>query len=153
MSDRPADRPAHIITPDEVDAWLADSAVKVVTVHRTDPGSARDITEQGVDIGKTSTDAGWGQGFYSGTLPDIQYGAASVRVAVRLSQPLIIRDSIRDVGILEELQREAGTADPREAVLGAGYDGVVIHFGPGDMWVVAYSNDQVKVVLESSSRE
>jgi hypothetical protein len=149
MSDRPADRPAHIITPDEVDAWLADSAVKVVTVHRTDPDSARDIMEHGVDLTKGDRDAAWGWGFYSSTIGAAQYGEAEVRVAMRLTHPLVLPDTVRGAEIVDDLMARTGTDDLRLAVLDAGYDGIVLHFGATEMWVVAYRDDQVKVVEEA----
>ena len=145
-------RPPHVITREEAAAWLADSAVQVITVHRTDPASAHAITTEGVDIARTTADAGWGQAFYSGTRPDPQYGDATVRVAVRLQHPLILNDVVRDIELVEELRARTHADNIRDAVLAAGYDGVVVHFGPGDMWVVAYRNDQVKVVVEGVRR-
>jgi hypothetical protein len=145
-------RPPHQITRDEVAAWLADSVVNTVTVHRTDERSARAILERGVEIALTSADAGWGQGFYSSTIPDTQYGDAQVLVAVRLIHPLVIQDSVRDAETLETLLQQADTDHFREAIQGAGYDGVVVHFGPGDLMVVAFRDDQVKVVVAGDER-
>lgn len=75
-------RPDHIITTAEVDNWLADSAVKRVTHHRTSPSAARDIVEHGVDLDRSQTGS-FGQGFYTSTLADEFYGEAQVVVAVR----------------------------------------------------------------------
>jgi hypothetical protein len=68
--------------------------------------------------------------------------------AIRLRRPLIVADSIDGQDMLEELRERAGTEDARAAVLAAGYDGVLIHYGPGDFWVVAYHDEQVKVVRD-----
>lgn len=144
--------PLHLIGPDEVAAWLADSIVKTVTIHRTDQISARDITERGVDIGRASPDAGWGRGFYSTLIPDRRFGEAEVRIAVRLVRPLVILDSVRDAEVLETLTSRAANDDFREAILAGSYDGVVIHFGPGDITVVAFWDEQVKVVVGERGR-
>lgn len=82
-----ADRPPHIIAPDEVDAWLADSAVRVVTYHRTDSASARSIVERGVDIARCRIGA-YAQGLYSATIPREGFGDATLVVAVRLTRAL-----------------------------------------------------------------
>src|SRR5581483_8148440 len=140
-------RPPHLVTPAEASAWLAGSAVKTVTVHRTDPEAAQDIVEHGVDITRATPDSAWGQGFYSCTISDPAYGTAEVMVAIRLQRPLVIQDSIRDAAILEDLTTRAGTDDFREAVLAAGFYGVMVHFGGNRWWVVAYHGEQVKVVL------
>ena len=140
-------RAVHQIRPDEVGNWLSDSALRVPTIHRTDRASAEDIITHGVQIELGNLDAGWGQGFYSCTLPDRRHGEAEVQVAVRLQRPLMIRDPIRDAEVLETLTARAGLDDFRLAILLAGYDGVVIEYGPSDLVVVAYRNEQVKVVL------
>ena len=59
-------RPPHIIRPDEVDAWLADSVNQRVTHHRTTRAAAQDILERGVDISRSRI-AAYGQGFYTTT--------------------------------------------------------------------------------------
>jgi hypothetical protein len=145
-----ADRPVHVISPEEVDAWLADSAVKVITIHRTDVASAQSIITDGVDLTRCSDDAAWGQGFYSRSSADPQYGEATVRVAVRLQSPLEIMDSVRDAGILELLTAQAGTDDFRAAIQAAGYDGVLVHYGQ-QLVVVAFESSQVKVVVSEDA--
>jgi hypothetical protein len=94
-----------------------------------------------------------GEGFYSGTVPDDQYGEAQVYVAVRLVRPLVIHDTIRGAEILDELMERTGAEYPGQAILASGYDGVVIHFGQDDLWVVAYRNDQVKVVVKGEEHD
>ena len=141
-----SEKPEHQLAPDEVDSWLADSVVRTVTVHHTDPESALDIIEHGVDIAKSTLDAAWGQGFYSRTNSDPQHGSIAVWVAVRLMQPLEIMDSVRDAEILEELTQRASTEDFRVAILASGYDGVLVHYGQ-HLVVVAFHNEQVKVML------
>ena len=83
---------------------------------------------------------------------DPRYGTAEVRVAVRLTRPLVIEDSVRDAGVLEDLTRRAGTEDFRDAILAAGFDGVVVHYGEQRL-VVAFHSEQVKVVLEGTGDE
>ena len=146
----PPRRPPHVITRDEVGAWLAGSAVQVITVHRTDPASARAIVEDGVDIDRTDPYAAWGRGFYSSTRPVPQYGEAGVTVAIRLTRPLVLDDPIDGAAVLDHLLQEFHTDDIHKAVSRAGYDGVVVHYGPNEAWVVAYRNDQVKVVVEGA---
>lgn len=138
----------HIIAWAEVDDWLADSVVKTVTHHRTSWSNARDILEQGVRLELASADAAWGQGFYSSTLDTPEYGEAVVRVAVKLTRPLVIRDTIAGAELLDELLLRAQTQDFRAAIVAAGYDGVIVHWGPKDQWVVAFSAEQVRIVKE-----
>ncbi len=127
--------------------WLADSAVQVVLWHRTSPAAADQIERSGVDIKRGDPDAAWGQGFYCCNYSEPQYGEAIVPVAVRLIHPLVLPDSVRGAAVMEALLQQAGTDDMRTAVLAAGYDGLVIHFPHGQFWVVAYHNEQVRVVL------
>jgi len=139
-------RPAHLITRDEARVWLAGSAVDRITTHHTDPLSARMIVEGGVDVARTRPDSRFGQGFYSTTRPDPQYGVARVRVAIRLLHPLILPDSILGTEMIYDLIAQTSADDARAAVLAANYDGVVLHLDPDEMWVVAYFNHQVKVI-------
>jgi len=144
---RPRDPlPAHLIRPEDVPAWLGGSVNKLITTHRTDEASARSIREHGIRIERSDPDGGWGQGFYSGTRSDAQYGDVSVRVAVRLLRPFLAHDPIADQERIGALLARAGTDDIREALMAAGHDGVVVHWGPGDMWVVAYTSEQVRVL-------
>jgi len=143
------ERAAHLITRDEARAWLAGSAVHALTVHRTDPASAAAIEQFGVNISRAAPDTSWGRGFYSSLVPDVRYGDARLQVAVRLIHPLVIDDTVDSDEITDRLLRRAGTDDMRAAVLAAGYDGVVVHFGQSDMWVVAYFDHQVRVIVES----
>jgi hypothetical protein len=145
-------RPAHQITVREVDAWLAASAVTTPTFHRTDQASARDIVDRGVDLRRARDDSAWGRGFYSSDPADPQHGSAEVRVAVRLRHPLVIRDTVRDAELMDELLARAGTDDVREALLDAGYDGVVLHYPLWGLWVVAYRADQVRVAIDDDQR-
>ncbi len=69
-------------------------------------------------------------------------------MAVRLRRPLEVYDAVRAGAFVDELLRRMQTESVRDALLAEGYDGVVVHFGPGDFWVVAYFGEQVRVVLE-----
>jgi hypothetical protein len=144
----PAGETSHLISRQDAREWLAGSAVTVLLTHCTDVASAQSIFEGGVDIERSRPDAGWGQGFYSATIPDLRFGPATVRVAVRLMRPLVVRDTIDAAELLERLLEQADVDDVRIALLNAGYDGVVVDFGGGDLEVVAYHNSQVKVVVE-----
>src|SRR5437868_1626803 len=142
-------RPSHLIPQSDVRGWLRGSAVTWTTAHCTDWDSAQDILSHGVDVLKCEPFAGWGQGFYSSTRPWLEYGPAEVRVAIRLLRPLIIRDTVRGAELLDELMRNTGHLDDaRAAVRAAGYDGVILHYPFGEIWVVAFENDQVNVVAD-----
>ena len=134
---------SHLIRRSEVALWLRDSVNQVVTIHQTHAATAENIVRDGIRITATDSGSAWGQGFYSSTIPDRQYGDVSLRVAVRLRQPLVVRDAIDGQDMLDALRGRAGTEDARKAVLAAGYDGVLIHCGPSDVWVVAYYDEQV----------
>jgi hypothetical protein len=146
----PADAspPSHFIAPHEVAAWLVGSVVQVVTYHRTTAAHAAVILSRGVRIERSNPEATWGQGFYSAIKPDSAYGEASLTVAVRLTHPWIVRDTIRAVEELELLMEKHGVQDRRSALLREGYNGVVVYFGPEDLWAVAFHNEQVRIVLE-----
>src|SRR5919202_1323840 len=83
-------RPPHIIEPDQVDAWLADSVNRQVTYHRTTREAALDTLEHGVDIGRSRIGA-FGQGFYTVAVrpTDLQRGEAAVPVVIRLRRPFV----------------------------------------------------------------
>ena len=84
---QPGDRTSHLITDDEVAAWLLDSANDRVTYHRTSVQNARDIVRRGVDISRSRIGS-YGQGFYTATETGPFYGPAEISVAIRLTQPL-----------------------------------------------------------------
>lgn len=119
---------------------------KVITTHRTDKASAQHIHEYGVQIERSRPSAAWGRGFYSATRYSPDYGDTAVRVAVRLLRPLIVDDPIAEQERIDALLARSGTDDARQIITTEGYDGVVIHWGAGDIWVVAYRDDQVKVL-------
>jgi hypothetical protein len=140
-------RPPHLITREEAGAWLAGSAVQSITVHCTYEAAARNIEARGVDIGSSDRDVGWGQWFYTTTRPHPRYGEAYVPVAVRLMHPLVLPDTVQGAEIMDELAARIGTDEPRDAVLAAGFDGVVLHLDPDEVWMIAYRNDRVRVVV------
>jgi hypothetical protein len=135
------------VSRDEARTWLAGTAFPHVTVHRTDPDSARNIIAHGISIRTDRPEPGWGFGFYASTRGDPQYGEAEVRVAIRLDRPLILPDSIRGAEVIDDLLRRTGAEDTRAAVLAAGYDGVLLHLDRSETWVVAYHGHQVRVVM------
>lgn len=120
-----------------------------VTAHWTTVESARRIREEGVRIKQTSIDSKWGQGFYTSTRPRPEYGEEGVRVAIRLLNPLVTNDEFLAQEYIDELLSEAQSDDAREVLRAAGYDGVVIHWDSGEMWVIAFENEQVKVIRET----
>ena len=81
---------SHTIRRQDVPAWLADSEVKLITVHQTSAANARRIVEEGVRIEGKATAGRWGKGFYSSTRPLEEYGEAGVRVVTRLRHPLVV---------------------------------------------------------------
>jgi hypothetical protein len=139
-------RPSHLIRRREVAAWLAESAVREITVHRTSAAAAARIILEGVRIERSARDVRWGQGFYTSNRPDPQYSDTSVTVAVRLRRPFVAEDSIEGQERIDEMLAEARSDDVRAVLQAAGYDGVVVHFPDGEVWVVTYADDQVKVL-------
>lgn len=139
-------RPAHIIRHSEVASWLADSVVKLTTVHRTTAESAAAILRDGVRIDQSAVDVRFGFGFYTTTHPHPQYGNANVRVAIRLQHPFIANDPIEGDELVDTMRQVARSDDTRSVLQAAGYDGVVVHFPDGEMWVIAFADDQVKIV-------
>lgn len=153
-------RPDHVITPAEVDGWLADSVVKTVTYHRTTFEAADDILAYGVAL-ELSRIGSYGQGFYSSTDPDEPpHGPIAIRVAIKIQQSL--RGSVDELGqyiddlALELRPRERGitpegAAEIRHELLRLGYDEVVVTDACGDGidYVIAIKVDTVKVVVGS----
>jgi hypothetical protein len=151
-----AGRPPHIISPEDVDAWLADSAVRVVTYHNTDRRSADAILRDGVQI-ERSWNGSFGRGFYTTTVPDPFYGEIAMTVAVRLLHPLH-GDEDRVGDVVAMISRRVGdrtgrlsppvAAAVRQELLSLGYDGIVVVDGGGDGvdYVIALEARAVKVV-------
>jgi hypothetical protein len=153
-----AGRPPHLILPDEVDAWLAGSAIKVVTYHRTSVLGARSILERGVDIARSRIGA-YGRGFYTATQSDPFFGEVELAVALRLEHPLRgDEDSISDLVsmIAVRLGDRTGRISPaiaeaiRQELLQLGYDGIVVVDAGGDGidYIIALQEDAVRVVLQ-----
>jgi hypothetical protein len=142
---------SHLIRRDEVATWLADSAVKQVTIHWTSEENARRIREEGVRIEQIDPEATWGHGFYTSTRPLPEFGDTGIRVAVRLQRPFIVEDRIAARELIDELRSGLGTEDIRATLQAAGHDGVLIHWESGEVWVVAYEDEQVRILQEGSS--
>jgi len=142
-------RASHLIRRRDVARWLAGSAVDRETFHVTGSDEARRLRAEGVRVERSAVDTSWGRGFYSSTVPDWQYGTVAVAVAVRLLRPLVIEDALEGATQIDAWLAAAGTVDVRQVVESIGHDGAVIHFGPGDLWVVAYRDEQVKVVRDA----
>jgi len=154
-----AGRPPHLILPDEVDAWLAGSAIKVVTYHRTSVLGARSILEHGIDVTRPQTGA-YGQGFYTSIEPEPFHGPVELIAAIQLRSPLVGHiDDIADYmdRLLDRLSPGSRRMTPpvaqrvRRTLLDAGYDGVVIQDGGGDGidYVIAMISDTVRMVVEA----
>ena len=143
-----ASRPSHLIRRREVAVWLAGSAVTHIMTHWTTPGNALRIRELGVRIQATSPDSKWGWGFYTSTRPLPEYGEAGVRVAIRLRNPLVVHDQIMAQEEIDEMLARSGSEDVRAVLLAAGYDGVIVHWESGELWAVAFDDEQVKVIQE-----
>jgi hypothetical protein len=150
-------RRPHVIRPDEVDAWLADSVNKVVTYHRTTSAAAQDILEHGVESSRSRIGA-YGQGFYTATSPVGQFGDTNLRVAVRTGSPLLgeIADIERVVDPLV-FRLSGGTGRLTVPVASAlrrefqelGYDSIIVRDAGGDGidYVIALQGESVRVVL------
>jgi hypothetical protein len=141
-------RPAYVIRLSQVKAWLADSVNKRVTTHWTSETSALNIRGEGAQIKQAAIDATWGQGFYTSDRPMRESGSVGVRVAIRLQHPFVVEDRIAAHEVIEDLIAETGIEDRRRALQAAGYDGVIVHWESGETWVVAFEDDQVKVIEE-----
>jgi hypothetical protein len=148
-------RPPHIIRPDEVASWLAESVNKVVTYHRTDATAATDIIAHGVDVTKTHIGS-FGQGFYTATHSDPFYGEVEIPVAVRLLRPRVghMDDLELELDELVEQFRRDRRLTPdvaiqiRQRFLAEGYDGIIARDagGNGVDYVIALEGSAVKVV-------
>jgi hypothetical protein len=153
-----AGRPPHLIAPDEVDAWLADSVVRVVTFHNTDRRSTAAILRDGARVGR-SRNGSYGQGFYTATLPDPFHGELELTVAVRLLSPLVGHVSAMGP-FMDRLALRLGPLDPsitpglarqiRRELLAEGYDGIVAYDGGGDGidYVIALVDEAVRIVVD-----
>ena len=152
----PLRRPPHVIAPDEVDAWLADSVNRAVTYHRTLCSAATDILEHGIHISRSRVGA-YGQGFYTASDVSQRPGDVDLAVAVRLRHPLVGHADDIDIEIDALVRRLAGTrgrltptvaAQVRQVLLAEGYDGLVVRDaeGEGIDYVIALESSSVKVV-------
>jgi hypothetical protein len=152
-----AGRPPHIISPDDVDDWLADSVVRVVTYHRTTDLAGRAILERGIDIARSRIGT-YGQGFYTSTAtPAEEFGEITLTVAVRLRRPLVgsqehIAAQVDDLvieryGSLRPITPPVAAAI-RRRFIHLEYDRLVIHDvdGEGTDYVVALFGASVKVI-------
>lgn len=148
-------RPSHIISPDEVPAWLADSVVKTLTYHRTTAAAAREIVEHGVQISRSRIGS-YSQGFYTATVADPFYGDTELTVAIRALRPLV-GDQATIAAHIDEIGDRLGSNRITPAIAGSmrrelrrlGYDAVVVSDAGGDGidYVIALRGDIVKVVL------
>jgi len=151
-----AGRPPHLIAPDEVDAWLADSAVSTVTYHNTDRLSAQAILANSVAIERCRVSS-YGQGFYTATQADPFFGEVELVVAIRLVSPLRGEDGF--VGpFIDRIAEQHGAPggrltssmgrSVRRELLRLGYDGIVVEDADGEDvdYVIALEGHSVKVV-------
>ena len=153
-----AGRPPHIISRDEVDAWLADSAVRVVTYHNTDRRSAAAITRHGPSV-ERSRIGSYGQGFYTATTPDPFHGEFELAVAARLRRPVIGHITVMD-DVMDRLALRLSPLNPsitptlarriRRELLAEGYDGIVVYDGGGDGidYVIALVDATIRIVVD-----
>ncbi|MBI4492486.1 MAG: hypothetical protein HY690_06805 [Chloroflexi bacterium] len=155
MSGRGRRYPSHLISPDEVKDWLADSVNKRITFHRTARLAAEEIIKHGVDISRSRIGA-YGQGFYTTTDPEGLPGDTILEVTIRLLKPLVgdseAVGSLADEVALRVSGRSAITRPTahliRQELLNRGYDGMIIRDAGGDGidFVVALLGETVKVV-------
>jgi hypothetical protein len=154
----PSDRLPHLIARQDVAAWLADSVVTAITYHRTSYQAPAHIRASGVDPARSRVGS-FGQGFYTSTVEEVEFGSVSIAVAVRLLSPLTgTFAAIEDLvdRIAARLNPRSGALTMAVAVgirrelLRLGYDGIIVPDGGGDGvdWVIALSGDSVKVVDE-----
>jgi len=151
-------RPPHVIAPDEVDTWLADSAVRTVTYHNTDRMAAASIVRDGPKV-ERSRIGSYGQGFYTATVPDPFHGEIELTLALRLRTPLIGHALDLDT-LLDRLALRLSPENPaitpllarriRREFLSEGYVGIVAYDAGGDGidYAIALVNDTIRVVVE-----
>jgi hypothetical protein len=153
---QPDDRPPHLISPDEVDEWLANSVNGRVTYHRTSVHAARDIVRRGVDISRSRIGS-YGQGFCTATETDPFYGPVEMAVAIRLTQPLRGDHPFLEAtidAIVQRLQPGALDLFPelsariRRDLMRLRYDGIMVSDAGGDGidYVIALDDRAVKVI-------
>jgi hypothetical protein len=151
-------RSALLIARHEVAAWLADSIIQSVTYHRTSREAAARIRANGVDPARSRVGA-FGQGFYTATSEEEEFGPATVAVAIRLRNPMTgsfseVEEAIDRIALRLNPPRgeitTAVAAGIRRELLRLGYDGIMIPDGGGDdvHWVIALTSDAVKVIDE-----
>jgi len=117
-------------------------------VHTTTARDAELIILHGVRIDRSVSDVGWGDGFYTSSRADPQYGDTPLSVAVRLLRPFVAEDSIEGQERIDEMLTAARSDNVRAVLMEAGYDGVIVHYPDGEMWAVAYDESQVRIVRD-----
>lgn len=141
------ERPAHWIRPDEVEEWLADSVVKQPTFHRTTEAHAESIITEGVDV--TRGRGTYGQGFYTALLPVRDAGAAEISVAIRTLNPVV---AVNQWDLLRQINIQPGVpataAAVRQAVIDAGYDGIIIRRADGNDYAIAIVDGTARTIRE-----
>jgi len=157
--DEEALRHPHQLRRADVSAWLANSVVNEITYHRTSVEAADIIRERGASV-EASRIASFGQGIYTATETDPLYGSVEVAVAIRTLHPLAgllddVSAVIDDIARIARPRDARGTpslaAEIRLTLLDLGYDGIVVWDGGGDgvHYVIAITNDSIKVVIDS----
>jgi len=132
--------------------------VTAITYHRTSSQAAAQIRARGVDPERSRVGS-FGQGFYTSTVEEVEFGSVTIAVAVRLLSPLTgafaeIEDLVDR--ITARLSPRSGAltmvvaAGIRRELLRLGYDGIIVPDGGGDSvdWVIALAGESVKVVDE-----
>lgn len=148
--------PSHQIRAQDVDAFLATSAIKQPYIHASTPAARDRIRTHGVESRFDPTGL-YGVGLYTSKAHHKAYGDATTQLAIRMERPFetTIDDFHRDArSIIDDYQlrhpHEPSAIAHRNALVEAGYDG--IHMAgdrPRNDWLVSFDPKNVRVVVDA----
>jgi len=159
--------PVHQIHETDVGAYLKDSQLKNVGIHRTDEESVDQILKNGVDVAKAGGGM-YGQGFYTAEFDQPAFGNRRVQVAIKMKNPLVVDLSTSEGTHVmldtmnaahTDLSSKLGGKEPpsffgtkvenraRKLLVEKGYDGVIVKRGKYGDFYVGIRNDNIKVIV------
>lgn len=133
----------------DVKEFLAGSKLTQPAFHETSSAAAASITDEGVKLNRAHGILG--DGFYTSGKGGEGWGEATVKVAIRMDHPLVVRDvrigegKIRD--IVGPLRRNNPSGYIREKLLSAGYDGIIVGSPQNVKWAIGIKTGSVKVIV------
>lgn len=141
--------PPHVITPDELPTWLADSALPEPVWHLTSAGNADAIYERGVRVDVSGSLPC--RGFYCSLTPWEplrQRSTALVEVAARVFNPFRVR-GVGDIRVaLDMFPPGFSEDDVTKRLLDEEYDCVLTETGWGNQpIIILLVAEQTRVVV------